>query len=120
LILGEFVPRAQAWAAARGWGGDQCHVYEQAVSGHVLLAHLSAWDSVEDAEEFFRAYATRTAKRYPNAPGRRDLPLTEHAYQTPDGETFIARRGERVLVIEGLPEEQRGQLPKLAAALWGR
>ena len=118
LVLGEYLPRKQARAAAAGWAGDQCAVYEQAAEGRVLLAHLSAWDSEDEAHEFFGAYGARTAKRYPNAPERPGAGASERAYRTSDGETYMARRGARVLIIEGLPEGRREELPRLAAALW--
>lgn len=118
LILSEYIPKPQARTASEGWGGDQYALYENAAKGQVMLAHLSAWDTAKDAEEFFSAYTARTAKRYPNAKERDGLPPTERAYQTEDGETFIQWRGQSVLVIEGVPAEQRDRLTKLAAALW--
>jgi len=118
LILSEFIPKKDARVAAEGWGGDQYALYENAAKGQVVIAHLSAWDTPKDAEEFFRAYARRTAKRYTNARERDGLPATERAFQTEDGETFIQLRGQSVRVIEGLPAEQRDRVAKLASALW--
>jgi hypothetical protein len=118
LILSEFISKQQARTAAEGWGGDQYALYENAAKGQVVLAHLSAWDTAKDAEEFFNAYAARTAKRYPEAKERTGLPATERAYQTADGDAFIQLRGQSVLVIEGVPAEQRDRLTKLATALW--
>jgi hypothetical protein len=118
LILAEFIPKQQARVAAEGWGGDQYAFYEQTATGHSLLAHLSAWDTEKDAEEFFEAYAARTSKRYPDARARAGLPPTERAFETVDGETFIQRRGQSVLIIEGVPARQRARLTRLAATLW--
>lgn len=118
LLLSEYIPKPQAQTASEGWGGDQYAVYENAAKKQVMLAHLSAWDTAKDAEEFFTAYAARTAKRYPDAKERSGLPANERAYQTEDGETFIQLRGQSVLVFEGVPAEPHERLTKLAAALW--
>ncbi len=117
LILSEFIGKKDARQAAAGWGGDQTTLYENAKAGQVLLAHLSQWDTAKDAEEFFRAYAERTRKRYPQA---KTTTKTERecSFQTSDGETFIQLRDQSVLVIEGLPTGQSAEMAKLAAALW--
>jgi hypothetical protein len=118
LVLGAFLPKPDARAAAGGWGGDQFALYENAQKNQVLLVHLSTWDAEADAEKFFKAYASRTIKRYPEAKERAALPAGERAYQTLDGETRIQRRGPSVLVIEGAPATLSDRLPKIAAALW--
>jgi len=116
LILAEYIGKKDARAAAAGWGGDQSVLYENA-AGHLLLTHLSAWDTVNDAAEFFRAYADRTLKRYPNAKNGESKSVNERSITTPDGEVFIQMRGQSVLVIEGLPADNRANLTNLANAL---
>lgn len=109
LILSQFIGKKEARAAAAGWGGDQSVLYENAKTGALLLTHLSAWDTVEDAAEFFQAYADRTLKRYPTAKPLALNNKDNRAFQTPDGETRIQLRDQSVLIIEGLPSEQSSE-----------
>ena len=99
LALVEYVPKDVARKASEGWGGDQFVLYENATKTRTTLAHLSAWDMEKDAEEFFKAYAERTSKRYPQA--KANSTLKQIVYTTPDGTTWIELRGKNVLVIEG-------------------
>lgn len=119
VLLSEYIPKAEARQAAAGWGGDQWALYENAADGHLMVVHRSVWDTKGDAEEFFKAYVARTAKRYPGAKERDALPATQRSLSTPDGETFIELRDQSVVVIEGLPADQYKQLSKIAGALWG-
>ena len=118
VILSEFVARKEAQRAAEGWGGDKCALYENEGTGELLLVHISAWDSTADADEFFGAYCTRVTTRYPGIVGRTGLPRNERSYATPDGETFVELKQNRVLIIEGVPLKLRGQLTRLVATLW--
>jgi len=55
LILDSFLKsRAESNRAAAGWGGDRYEVFE-GPNGGVLLAMLTAWDTEQDAHEFFDA-----------------------------------------------------------------
>jgi hypothetical protein len=121
LILDEYLKSEQeSKRAAAGWGGDRYSVYEGGKPGSVLITQLSAWDSEQDAAEFYNAYARRTEKRYPSASA---LPMkvagesTEgKAWRTNEGNVIMQRRGSRVLILEGIPE---GKNPvALLAKLW--
>ena len=109
LILDQFLNSpAESRRAAAGWAGDRYEIYEGPKRGQVLLAHVSAWDTENDAREFFDAYVKRTAKRYPDATL---LPENQSAssntrlnWQTSEGRVVIELRGLRVVVIEGIPE----------------
>jgi hypothetical protein len=118
LILSEFIAKSNARIASEGWGGDLYTLYENGRTGKLLLAQLSAWDTAKDAEEFFQAYAKRTASRYPQAKASKDSTASEHDFQTPDGRTVIQLRNKSVLIIEGLPAENNERLAKLSDALW--
>jgi hypothetical protein len=117
LILKEFIDKKEARRAAAGWSGDQSSIYENAGRGQLMLAHLSVWDTVDDAEEFFQAYVKRTQKRYPAAIAARNQPVSELVFQTPEGETLIQRRDKSVLAIEELPKEQAEKMRNLAEIL---
>jgi hypothetical protein len=119
LILDEFLKsEGESKRAAAGWGGDRYSVYTRgATSRDVFLAQLTAWDAVDEAVEFFDAYAKRTERRY------KDASMTEHdqtplrrVWQTGEGAVVMERRGQRVLILEGVPEKANVQ--SLASALW--
>jgi hypothetical protein len=121
LILDQFLNSpAESRRAAAGWAGDRYEIYEDAKQGQVLLAHVSAWDTENDAREFFDAYVKRTAKRYPEAtliaenqtPG----PNTSLSWKDTEGKVGIEIRGQRVVVIEGIPDSVDSD--SLLKSLW--
>jgi hypothetical protein len=121
LILDEYLKsEEESRRAAAGWGGDRYSVYEGAKPGQVLIAQLSAWDTEQDAVEFFAAYAKRTESRYKLAsvsPVRADGEASEEkAWSTDEGNVFMQRRGARVLILEGVPEGKDARA--LTAKLW--
>jgi hypothetical protein len=124
LILNQFLKSGSAEAAA-GWGGDRFAVYEEAKTGQVFIAQLSAWDNKGEAEEFYRAYQKRTLARYSNITEISVAGLTDistgssegKAWRTEEGLVLIYWNGERVLVLEGVPEKANvpGLLETLAS-----
>ena len=98
---------AESRRAAAGWGGDRYALYEGPKANEVFLAQLTAWDTEDDAREFFDAYAKRIARRYPSAgePARTvvDARRENVVWPTSEGEVILELRGNRVLIIEGLP-----------------
>ncbi|HKR00478.1 MAG TPA: hypothetical protein VJT09_07380 [Pyrinomonadaceae bacterium] len=120
LILDEYLKSAQdSRRAAAGWAGDTSVVYESS-SGSVLIAQLTAWDTEQDAVEFFNAYAGRTEKRYQEAaplPSRAATRSTEEkGWRTPEGQVIMQRHGQRVMILEGVPEGKKAAT--LAARFW--
>ena len=133
LLLDEFLKSpAESRRAAAGWGGDRFAVYE-GPKGEVLIASLSTWDTENDAREFFDAYVKRTGLRYPGAEEIRTPVVTpkpagtgasdarqpaaeSHSFQTSEGIVVIELRGNRVAILEGLPDRVNGRA--LVKALW--
>jgi hypothetical protein len=126
LILDEFLKSpAESRRAAAGWGGDRFAVYE-GPQGEVLFVSLSTWDTENDAREFFDAYVKRTGLRYPGAtqlnsagPQTRDPEIETgnlKSFLTSAGRVTIELRGNRVAVVEGLPD--RTDPASLLRALW--
>ena len=108
LILDEFLKSAaESRRAAAGWAGDRTSVYESQ-KGDVLYISLSAWDTENDAREFFDAYAKRTQLRYPAAEtftgSQQSVPGLQ-TFRTPEGLTAIELRGSRVLIADGVTGE---------------
>ncbi len=109
-ILAEYVqPTSDAERAAAGWGGDRYAVYEQKTDGRVLLAQSTVWDTEQDAQEFYAAYAKRTERRYKDAQldARLSVPaLARNVWRTTnDGLVVMQRQGTSVIILEGLPEK---------------
>ena len=109
LVLDQFLKDdKRSRAAAAGWAGDRYALYEHARSGATALAHVSVWDTEQDAQEFFDAYVARTERRYSLAPaaetnGRPDA--SRRTWRTTDGPVTVERQGARVVVFEGLPAQ---------------
>jgi hypothetical protein len=126
LILDEFLKSpAESRRAAAGWGGDRFAVYE-GPQGDVLFVSLSTWDTENDAREFFDAYARRTGLRYPGATQMNSSgsqarnPELEtgnvKSFRTSAGGVTIELRGNRVAVVEGVPDHT--DPATLLRALW--
>ena len=133
LILDQFLKSpVESRRAAAGWGGDRFGVYE-GPKGEVLIASLSTWDTENDAREFFDAYVKRTGLRYPRAEETPADPLTLNqplagsmeiqkpmvdlrTFKTSEGAVIIELRGNRVAILEGVPD----RIPETALlqALW--
>ena len=111
---------AESKRAAAGWGGDRYSLYEGPGADEVLLAQLTAWDTEDDAREFFDAYAKRTARRYPTAgePARTvvDAQRESVIWATSEGGVIMELHGKRVLIIEGLPSS--ADKSALLKSLW--
>ncbi|HEX5875480.1 MAG TPA: hypothetical protein VFY60_12600 [Pyrinomonadaceae bacterium] len=104
LILDEFIgDDAESKKAAEGWGGDRFAMYETGKPDEVFIAQLTAWDTPQDAKEFFDAYAKRTSKRYGEAKQAKSMTEAGEriAWQTPNGGVIMELRGARVAIFEG-------------------
>jgi hypothetical protein len=128
LILDQFLTApADSKRAAAGWAGDRYALYE-GPNHQVFLAQVAAWDTENDAREFFDAYLKRTELRYP---GLKQLDPADaetqtrnskletrnfYSWQTNEGEVVIELRGSRVVILEGVPEGVESNT--LMKALW--
>lgn len=119
LLLDEFLKSpVESKRAAAGWGGDRYDLYE-GPGGGVFLAQLSAWDTENDAREFFDAYVKRTKLRYVGAnPVELATVDKDHrrSWQTSEGSVVIELRGSRVLIVEGLPNT--ANTDRMTQAIW--
>ncbi|MDQ2937177.1 MAG: hypothetical protein M3R67_06680, partial [Acidobacteriota bacterium] len=107
LILDQFLnSAAESRRAAAGWAGDRYALYE-GPQHQVFLAQDAAWDTAEDAREFFDAYAKRTERRYADA---KPMELSSanadvrRSWQTREGVVVVELRGSRVFILEGVPD----------------
>ncbi|HVG38444.1 MAG TPA: hypothetical protein VM870_04090, partial [Pyrinomonadaceae bacterium] len=121
LILGQYLTGDDEAAkkAASGWGGDRYALYEHPATGRLCVVHLSAWDTEQDAREFFDAYARRiklkagAAAGTPNPAGTTTGAEGEFSFAGKEGAVEMRRRGSRVLVVEGLDEKRKATIVEL-------
>jgi hypothetical protein len=103
LILNEFLNKStESKQASAGWGGDRFALYETNKPGETFVAQLTAWDTPQDAREFFDAYAKRTGKRYSDA----NVTTQKNdriEWQTSAGGVAMELRDSRVAIVEGIP-----------------
>lgn len=115
LMLDQFLKSsADSHRAAAGWAGDRTGVYEN-TRGDVVYISLSTWDTENDAQEFFDAYAKRTQLRY-SLPATSLDALRNRVFRTSEGSALIELRGSRVLIIEGAPDDLT--INSLRKTLW--
>ena len=115
VALAEFIPKRAAKAAAAGWGGDRYALYENTVTGALLLGQFTTWDTESDAKEFFDAYSERTDKRYKLAKAI-ESNRQRRVSQTSEGLASIELHGRDVVMIEGA--QTREQLARVSERMW--
>lgn len=98
IYLEHALPLETAIPAGEGWGGDRYQVLQDG-QGHTALALRSAWDSPEDASEFFAAYSKFVLKI-----GGSDISVlhadADHArWQLAGRQVYLSRVGSQVLVL---------------------
>ncbi|MFQ5529036.1 MAG: hypothetical protein ACE5FP_01680, partial [Gemmatimonadota bacterium] len=100
LFLREFLPGTEtADQAAAGWDGDTYRLLE-GPSGESLV-WISRWDTPNDAAEFAGAAQRAFRARYRAEEGR---------------SVSVRRLGERVVLVEDVPEAVRPGLPPAAVS----
>ena len=116
LVLDEFLNNAvESKEASAGWGGDRFALYQTSQPGETFIAQLTAWDTPQDAKEFFDAYAKRTGKRYAGATTTAQKE-NRVEWETSAGRVVIELRGSRVAILEGIPAKANAN--KLLRMIW--
>jgi hypothetical protein len=121
LVLDQFLNNVtESKRAAAGWGGDRFAIYEGPKPSDIFVAQVSAWDTANDAAEFFDAYLDRTIKRFPEVSKPTSDPSSNgdrrHEWQTPLGRGAMELRGSRVVIVEGVPA--KANVTKLLNMIW--
>jgi hypothetical protein len=113
LLMQRFTTRERAASVAAGWDGDRLQALAR--NGTLALVWLTAWDSEDDAREFFAAYGETLAAKHGGARPVVDGDLMSAA----GGATpfHLERRTAKVLVIEGPLDTD---LAEVAARVWRR
>ena len=116
LVLEATNGESDAARGAAGWAGDRYGFYVNDATKLVTYVHRSAWDSVDEAQEFANAYTRRLVKRFAITTDGGVGPDVRE-WQTPEGIVRVERSGAEVLVLEGYRGKAVGPL---AAELWNR
>ncbi|MEW6209189.1 MAG: hypothetical protein AB1631_12535 [Acidobacteriota bacterium] len=99
VLLAEFIDKGRARSAAAGWGGDRYALYENTRTAALMIVQYTAWDSEQDAKEFFNAYSERTRKRYKTDPA--ESSANRVVFNTAEGLVAIEMRSADVVIVEG-------------------
>ncbi|HZB44806.1 MAG TPA: hypothetical protein VE360_06165 [Pyrinomonadaceae bacterium] len=117
LVLDEFLKAREAsQTAAAGWQGDRFALYLGPAGGDVLLTHQTAWDTEQDAAEFFEAYAKRTSARYKVEPSADEATPNRRLWATGEGSVLMELNGKGVLIVEGAPDAAKAEAVVMALA----
>jgi hypothetical protein len=121
VLLAGYVAPAEARRAAEGWGGDLYAAFERtagAGKGEIVLAWVTAWDSENDAKEFFEAYARTLDKKCGAARQTlKDGLVLDWRGPSARREARLELRGSAVLSIEGADAAETEPLAKSFWAL---
>lgn len=88
--------------AREGWDGDRYQVFYSKPENLASIVWMTNWDSVVDAREFRERYGEILADKYPDAEIVRESNDCV-VFDTGCGGVLLERRGESVLVLEGIP-----------------
>jgi hypothetical protein len=116
VILQQFLPEDEARQSAAGWRGDRYELFEQPDSGRLLLVCVTAWDTPEEAAEFFQSYKKLLALKYPGWERRALEDQTGHIWQQGQTHLMLRQQERFVQIVEGALAEE---LPRLRTLLEG-
>lgn len=99
-----------AKGASEGWDGDTMALYQNG-DGELILTWITAWDTEEDAIEFFKTYQLMLQRKYSD----RKNPKSElnKIYSFEDSENtkvYLERRDKEIIILEGVPSESIDQV----------
>jgi len=114
VVLQQFLPEDEATQSAAGWGGDRYELFEHQDTGGLLLVCVTAWDTPEDASEFFQSYTKLLALKYPGWARQSLEGQTGHVWQQEQRHLLLRQRERFVEIIEGALTED---IPRLRALL---
>jgi hypothetical protein len=99
LYLDVYLSSDDAQEAADGWGGDRYTVHWRDDESAFALVLRSAWDTPEDADEFFQAYSEFATERFNGAQPQRDK--ERHLWWSGQDTLLLTRndQGETLVVI---------------------
>jgi hypothetical protein len=112
ILIEAFLDPERALQVASGWDGDRFIAYEKGDALHIIW--MSAWDGDAGAHEFFAAEREILARKFPessaHAEGERIIATGPEPY-------VLERRGDKVLVVLGVPA---GEAAQRVAGVWAK
>jgi hypothetical protein len=111
-LIRQYADGRVAASSAGGWGGDRCRLYEHRDTRQQLLVWVSVWDTSGDAAEFATAYPWVILGKYAREEA---VPGAAGTWTTEADDVTVERRGDAVVVVEGVPGELRAPLLR---SLW--
>ena len=114
VILQQFLPEEEARQSAAGWRGDRYELWRHQDSGQALLICVTAWDTPEDAREFFDSYTKLLARKYPHWSKTALDDQTGYIWQHEALRLLLRRQEHMVHLVEGA---QAIDLPRLQTLL---
>ena len=114
VVLQQFLPEDEARQSAAGWRGDRYELFEHQDNGRLLLVCVTAWDTPEDATEFFRSYTKLLGLKYPAWVMRPLEDQTGHVWQQDQRALMLRQHEHFVHLVEGALVED---LPRLRTLL---
>jgi serine/threonine protein kinase len=108
--LEEYLDEDRAAAAAAGWGGDAYSLLSGPEGKRILVAQI-AWDSRDEAAEFFAAYQVFGGIKAQQLGGSSQPLDNASAWELPNQTVFLGLTGQAVLlIISEAPELMQGLL----------
>jgi len=101
VVLQQFLPEDEARQSAAGWRGDRYELFEHQDTGRLLLVCVTAWDTPEDATEFFQSYKKLLALKYPEWVMRSLEDQTGHTWQQDQRVLMLRQHESFVQIVEG-------------------
>ena len=109
-VLGEFIIKTylsnylsfgQATEAALGWGGDTYSLMKNGDTGESIMVSLSAWDTLDDAQEFIGAYIRYIDRKGEGSWGLKVSADAERWWEAQGRSVYLSIRDQRVLLVIG-------------------
>jgi len=98
IHLEAYVDSATATKASEGWGGDRYVFWEDAGNRHLMVVN-SAWDTAEDAQEFFDAYLVFVNNKSGGSWSVRLNDQDKKWWNAADESVYLSKQGNDVLLV---------------------
>jgi len=98
IYLEAYVDSATAAKASEGWGGDSYAFWEDAGKRHLMVVN-SAWDTPQDAQEFFDAYLVFVNNKSGGSWSVRLNAQDKRWWDAADESVYLSKQGNDVLLV---------------------
>jgi len=119
ILLDGYLTPADALSASAGWDGDRFALFEHIENRALLLAWYTVWDSEADSEDFFHKQTMFLQKHYGVSSENKEVhpspEITYWQWTTSRGEVLLERRGQDVLLLDGVAADD---VETLRAQFW--